>query len=99
MRLGLFSAQESLGKTNGALPVPIHLLHPKMRPAQASQPLTGRRKTLPASCVPLDALRVPDKYLQRALKALPEVYYAGLVSPYSPGRCRKTRKATLMAGP
>lgn len=73
MRLSLFSAQENLGKTetSGALPVPIHLLHPKMRPAQPSQPLAGSRKTLSASWVPLDVLRGLDKHLQGALKATP----------------------------
>lgn len=81
MRLGLFSAPENLGntETSGALPRPIHLLHPKMRPAHPSQPLTGNRKTLPASWVPLDALRVWDKHLQGALKALPPQKCAVLV--------------------
>lgn len=103
MRLGLFSALENLVKTetSGALPVPIRLLHPKMRPAQPSQPLTGNRKTLPTSWVPLDALS-PGQTSSGSLKApsppLPKVCYAGLISPYSPGRCKKIGEDTQLAG-
>lgn len=100
MRLGLCQAQESLANTeaNGALLVLTHLLHPKRRPVLCNQPLTGNKKTLLASWVPLDALRVLDKHLQGAMKGPPEVCCAGLVSPYCPGRCKSVGEKPHHAG-